>query len=75
MSLSKRQKIRVLQIEKISIASYKDVVVLTQFSRHAQVGYIQMKNQRAGNYLSLFERRGNPVRVPTRKHLKTFVNV
>ena len=27
-----------------------------------------MKHQRAGNSWSLFERRGQPVRVPTRKH-------
>ena len=33
-----------------------------------------MKHQRAGNSWSLFERRGQPVRVPPRKHLKTFVN-
>ena len=37
-SLSKWPEIRVLWIEKISIASLKDVVVLTQFSRDVQVG-------------------------------------
>ena len=33
-----------------------------------------MKHQRAGNSWSLFERTGQPVRVPTRKYLNTFVN-
>ena len=48
-SLSKRSEIRVLRIEKISIASVKDVVVLTQFSRDVHGGYKKMKHQRAGN--------------------------
>ena len=33
-----------------------------------------MNHQCVGNSLPLFERREQPVRVPTRKHLKTFVN-
>ena len=33
-----------------------------------------MKHHRAGNFWFLFECRGQPVRVPTRKHLKAFVN-
>ena len=48
-SLSKRSEIRVLRIEKISIASVKDVVVLTQFSRDVHGGYKKMKHQRAGD--------------------------
>ena len=37
-SLSKWSEIRVLRIEKISIASLKDVVVLTYFSRDVHAG-------------------------------------
>ena len=37
-SLSKLSEIRVLRIEKISIASLNDVVVLTQFSRDVHDG-------------------------------------
>ena len=35
---SEKTEIRVLRIEKISIASLKDVVVLTQFSRDVHGG-------------------------------------
>ena len=37
-SLSKSSEVRVLMIEKISIASLKDVVDLTQFSRDVHGG-------------------------------------
>ena len=48
-SLSKWSEIRVLLTEKISIASLKDVVVLTQFSRDVHGGYKKKMHQRAGN--------------------------
>ena len=48
-SLSKWSEIKVLLIEKISIASLKDIVVLTWFSRDVHDGKKKMKYQRAGN--------------------------
>ena len=48
-NLSKWSEIRVMQIEKNSIESLKDIVVLTQFSRGVHGRNKNMKDQRAGN--------------------------
>ena len=61
-------EIRVLWIEKISIASSKDVVVLKKNYGAVHAGQNKMKSQRDVKLRCLFERRGQPLRA------KMFVN-
>ena len=65
----------ILRIEQSSIASLEDVVVLNPFSRDVHGGSKKMKHPRVVISYPLFERTGQPARLPTRKHMKTFVNI